>query len=80
MLYDTSEDNVSRRSFAEKIYKNHDTRAELLFWLLNPLLLRRPCCLCLPGCLKLPIQCLGARQVGYIFLQLKSCSNGSSML
>ena len=55
MLYDTSEDNVSRRSFAEKIYKNHDTRAELLFWLLNPLLLRRPCCLCLPGCLKLPI-------------------------
>ena len=35
--------------------KKHDTRVELLFWLLNPLLLRRPCCLCLPGCLKLPI-------------------------
>ena len=47
--------------------KKHDTRVELLFWLLNPLLLRRPCCLCLPGGLKLPIQCLGARQVGYIF-------------
>ena len=60
--------------------KKHDTRVELLFWLLNPLLLRRPCCLCLPGCLKLPIQCLGARQVGYIFLQLRPCSNGPSML
>ena len=60
--------------------KKHDTRVELLFWLLNPLLLRRPCCLCLPGCLKLPIQRLGARQVGYIFWQLRPCSNGSSML